>query len=220
VINRRLGASGGARPAILRVPLGGGAPETVAGPADWLCPANDLLRRDGRLLVTLDRGDCPGLSARDALWPDRGRVVAIAGAGGARETLAGGLAHANGIAIWHGTAGAPPVVAETRAGRLSVLGGPAVPTPGGPDNLSPAPGGGVVAALHPSLLRLALYRHGWTERAPARVARIGPAGAVEILHDDPAGRLLPGVTAAVLAGGRLIAGSVRAPGLLVCGGRG
>ena len=91
--------------------------------------------------------------------------------------------------------------------------------PGGPDNLTRGVDGRVLAALHPDLIRLALYRHGWTGRAPARIVAVDlGTGAVEVLFDDPGGAVSPAATVAVMADGRLVAGSVRAPGLLVCGG--
>lgn len=188
--------------------------------APALCPANDLIIAGGRAYVTLDRADCPGLSARDALFPaGRGRLVAVALEGGRLGPIAperDGLTHPNGVLAARIAGQERIVVAETRAGRLAWPGG-SVPTPGAPDNLTGGPAGGIVAALHPSLFRLALYRYGWTGRAPSRAARIHPAtGATEILFDDPRGRWFSAATVAVLTGRRLILGSVRDAGLLIC----
>ncbi len=174
-----------------------------------LCHLNDVaITPGGRLLATLDRGPCPG--------EGRGVLVEL-GEGGRMRTLASGYRFANGLAfdaegrLW---------LAETRASRLRApAGGLRRDLPGHPDNPALAPDGRLVVALHPSLIRLALYRHGWPlgRRAPARVVALDPAsGAVEWLLDDPGGRVFPGATAAVVAGDRLVVGAVRAPGLLVC----
>jgi hypothetical protein len=106
-------------------------------------------------------------------------------------------------------------VAETRSNRLLRPDGSAVDLPGAPDNLT-ASTEGLVIALHPSLLRLWPYLAGWSEHAPTRIALVRDGGAVELLYDDPAGARFSAATTAVLADGRLIAGSVRDAGLLVC----
>lgn len=186
------------------------------GPAeagDGLCRANDVAlpdAADGGVAVTLDRGAC-GTALADLLpfaW--RGRVVLLPGS----EAALAGLAFPNGIAVLP----AGLAVAETRGERVRLPTGP-VAVPGAPDNLNLAPDGTLVVALHPSLLRLALHRAGWLARAPSRIVALDPAtGAVTALHDDPAGTLLSGATAAVIAGGWLVAGSATDAGLLVCGG--
>lgn len=177
-----------------------------AGPD--LCRLNDvLLTPGGRLLATLDRGPCPGSG--------RGMLVELGE--GPPRVLAGGLAFANGLAL---DADGRLWLAETRARRLRApAGGLRRDLPGHPDNLSLAPDGRLVVALHPSLIRLALHRHGWPlgARAPSRVVALRPnTGAVETLFDNPSGRVFPGATAAVVAGDWLVIGAVRAPGLLMC----
>ena len=183
-----------------------------------LCAANDVAFEGGVIWVTLDRGACPGLSARDALWPARrGRLLRVS-TGREIEIAAAELTFPNGVAPgWGGTWLA---VAETRARRIALdpLGQTRrIAVPGAPDNLSAGPAGGLVAALHPDLLRLAAYRHGWTSRAPSRVVRIGLEGGIAVLFDDPDGSVWPGATVAVPVGRGLVLGSVRAPGVLVCG---
>lgn len=177
------------------------------------CRANDLVFAEdapATLRVTLDRRDC-GPSLADLRPGARtGRVLRVDMASDAPPAVErAGLAFANGLAGgW---------VAETRGARLAALAGDAVlALPGGPDNLTPAAGGALVAALHPSLLRFAAWRHGWRDAAPTRIVRIDAAGAVETLHDDPAGARLPGASVAILAGEVLVAGSPLAEGLLLC----
>lgn len=219
VVNRRLADGGGARAEILTLEHSGAGWVVAARHAPaGLCAANDLAGGPGDpagALVTLDRADCPGLSARDALWPDGGRLAAL-DAAGELTPLVTGLAHPNGLLP--GRDG--PIIAETRARRLRLPDGRAIALPGGPDNLS-RDGDRIIAALHPSLIRLALYRHGWAGHAPSRIVRIGPVGRegeIEILIDDPGGRLFSAATIGVMLGDRLVAGSVRDAGLMVCGG--
>lgn len=183
--------------------------ETARWTDPALCRANDVVFDGARLLATLDRGDC-GLSLADLVpWARTGRLVALEATG--IVPLRGGIAYANGLVPWEGGLW----VAATRAGRIET-GARHLDLPGGPDNLSPGPRGPVVA-LHPDLARLALYRGGLTDRAPSRIVEISPQ--VVMLWDDPTGATFPAATAAVWVGERLVAGSVGAAGLLVCGPR-
>lgn len=176
-----------------------------------LCQANDVLWTGARLTVSLDVGHCGGV---DILFSS-GRALEIAPDGSQRLTAAG-LAFANGLALAPGDL----AVAETRGDRLRlVMSEREVALPGGPDNLTVTDDGRILAALHPSLIRLALYRFGWRARAPSRIVAVEPAsGAVTVLYDDPGGALFSGATAALQVGERLIMGSVRDEGLLLCGG--
>lgn len=174
-----------------------------------LCRANDLTYGDGGLRITLDRGDC-GIAWAD-LKPGSttGRVVALDPAGTAPPRVEeSGLAFANGIAgLW---------VAETRAFRLHHRLDLPLELPGGPDNLAFDPLGGLIVAVHPSIPRLAAYRHGWRDNAPSRILRVDLDRTIEVLFDDPSGTLFSGASAGVLAGDVLVAGSVVDAGLLVC----
>ena len=176
------------------------------------CRANDLaFFGDGamELRVTLDRSDC-GLSWAD-LKPGSttGRVISVNLGGLAPPKVEQtGLAFANGIAGLY--------VAETRASRLYHRLDRPVDLPGGPDNLTWDGLGGLIAALHPSLFRLAAYRYGYHDTAPSRIVRVDLDRNVEVLFDDPAGEVFSGASVAVLSGGVLVAGSMRDAGLLVC----
>lgn len=201
-------------------------------PDPGLCAANDLVLAGGAVWVTLDRSACPGRSLREmasgAPTGALARMGVTDGSSASLLRLAEGLSFANGIALAELGAGRMLAVSETRGEQITLLDPPggqsserrrSLPTPGAPDNLTIAPDGRILAALHPSLLRLALYRFGWTEAAPSRLALIDPeSGAAELLYDDPPGAGLSAATVGVLTeGGVLVAGSVRDAGLLVCG---
>ncbi|MDH3665973.1 MAG: hypothetical protein OEN23_03495 [Paracoccaceae bacterium] len=179
-----------------------------------LCRANDLaFTGEGpmKVRVTLDRGDC-GI-AWDDLKPSStsGRVVGLDLARfEPAEAEMAGLAFANGIAGMY--------VAETRASRLTHRLDRPVTLPGGPDNLTFDPFGNLIVALHPSLMRVAAYRHGYRDNAPSRIVRVGQDRQFEVLFDDPLGELFSGASVAVYSDGMLLAGSIRDQGVLLCQG--
>lgn len=181
---------------------------------DGLCAANDLALAGDRVLVTLDRRNCPGTSWREMLLtPDSGRLVALPLTGVTRpEPVAQGFRFANGVAVTaQGIA-----VAETRASRIA-LEGREIALPGGPDNLSVTSDGRMVTALHPDLLHLSLTMSGWLKGSPSRIVAIAPDGTVEMLYDDPEARFSAATSAILTPAGGLIAGSALDEGLLVCG---
>lgn len=190
-------------------PLGpdGWQADTVADDPRF-CRANDVdFAGATALRVTLDRADCT-VSLRD-LAGGTGAVALVEGSAVTVERV--GLAFPNGIAgSW---------VAETRGRRLRGPDG-TVDLPGGPDNIGFSDGR-LIAALHPNLMRMGLFLNGWTGSAASRIVAADPVTReVEVLFDDPEGRLFSGATVGVLAGDRLVAGSVRDTGLLYCeGGR-
>ncbi len=229
-VNRRWGPEGAAGAEIRVYAIRDDRLEALRRlPNPGLCAANDLVLDGLDVHLTLDRAGCPGIALGEML-PGRaeGRLarMGVSDDASARLRVLGeGFAFPNGIASVSRGGETLLIVGETRAARLRLLalgaGGPAEPRgeialPGGPDNLTAGPEG-IVAALHPSLLRFFAYRRGVTETAPTRLALVEPtSGAIEILYDDPAGERLSGATVGVLAGERLVAGSVRAAGLLVC----
>ena len=212
-INRGINRAGDGTVSIVGGTLRRGAFSLRAARSDPLfCRANDLeFFGDGamELHVTLDRGDC-GLSWAD-LKPGSttGRVVSVNLGGLAPPKVeVTGLSFANGIAGLY--------VAETRESRLHHRLDRPVELPGGPDNLTWDGVGGLIAALHPSLFRIAAYLHGYRDTAPTRVVRVNLDRKVEVLFDDPAGEVFSGASVAVLSDGVLVAGSMRDAGLLVC----
>lgn len=181
------------------------------------CAANDLTAGDPAL-VSIDHRACGIRAALEDLTGARGG--GIVGATG--ERLFSGARFANGVASLPAEAFALGATRENAVIILERSGGELRPsrrirTPGGPDNLSVAEDGDIIAAVHPSLIRFAFARKlGWG-RAPSRIIRIQPdAGAVETLVDDRQGRLFSGATAAVEIPGGLVAGSAIDSGLLYC----
>jgi hypothetical protein len=214
MVNRRIGADGRPDPVVLSFDLSGPEArlvETWRGPG--FCALNDVAFWQGEVLATLDRSRCPSSILGEMLVPKESGSLLLLGDTGSR-VLASGLAFANGVAVLpEGTI----AVSETRGQRVRLSDGREFAVPGHPDNLTVAANGRLIIGVIPSLWRFGLHLLGHRETAPARVVALDPAsGVVEWLFDDPLGQLLPGITVAILADGRLIAGAVRAPGLLVC----
>lgn len=183
--------------------------DTVLEDSD-LCRANDLaFSGPGRddLNITIDRGACQPSIADYMPGARTGRVLAYE-ADDLNERRSQ-LTFPNGIdGDW---------IAETRGHRLISTDGREIVVPGGPDNLTLASDGTLIAALHPKLAQLGLYLNDWSGTAPSRLVRVDPeTGSVEVLFDDPAGELFSAATAGVMIDGHLIAGSVRDAGLLLC----
>ncbi|WP_247881661.1 SMP-30/gluconolactonase/LRE family protein [Azospirillum argentinense] len=187
-----------------------------------LCRANDVAFLDGeRFLFTSSHGGCGwGAVMQDNVLGGRHGFVGVVDNGTAR-VLIGGIGFANGL--FPDPSHDRLTVAATREEALLVyrLSDPQAPPrriamPGGPDNLTMALDGRLLAALHPSPVRLALHRYGWPGGAasPTRVAALGPAGVEILLNED--GQRFSAATVALSWNGRLVIGSVTAPGLLVC----
>ncbi|MEM1381408.1 MAG: hypothetical protein AAGH41_12370 [Pseudomonadota bacterium] len=172
--------------------------------------SNDRIRTHVETYATVDRENCTGAAIERILGTKSGRVIELTTRA---PTVLDGLDLPNGIAFW----GDDTWVAEMRAKRLIALDGErTIDLPGAPDNLN-ASDEGIVAALQPSLWRFGLYRYGYTDRAPTRIVLVDPeTEAIELLFEDPNGRLLSGATAAVLRDEMMIASSVRGEALLVC----
>lgn len=227
------------RPRIERFRLADGALSHLGSGEDAsLCTPNDLAAASpSRVLVSNDHGACGGWGR---FWENvtgrRGaqvwQVVFGDGEGeAARVSLAaGGIGFANGLALGGGDD--PRLyVAATREQAIRVYrlgdldaGLPTepvavYPVEGGPDNLTWAADGRLIAALHPSLFRLGLYRHRWfgVGHAPSTIVALDPAsGAAHPLYADESGEAFPAATVAAHWDGLLVLGAVAAPGLLVC----
>lgn len=200
---------------------------------DRLCRANDLIALGPEaLLVTGDRGACGGIGllAEDVLGLAGGHVLHWDGA--RLRRAAEGLAFANGIAVRDDRT----YVAATRGSAIHIYQtadltnsdeGPATPLgtidlPAGPDNLSWDRQGRLLAAAHPDLFALFLYRGRWlgTDAAPSRVLRIDVAAGEPVAYAYASdGEGLSGATAAVEAAGRLIVAGAHSDVILACESR-
>ncbi len=179
------------------------------------CAANDIVNHDGQILTSFDHASCGfGGGLED--------IFRLKRSGYANEhgVVFDKAAFANGIAkLGNGDV----VLAATRENALLVVNAEngdvrrRIKLPGGPDNLTLAADGGIVAATHPKMLKLAFNRKlGWG-RAPSRIVKADTeTGEVEVLFDDPEGALFSAATAAIQTESGLVAGSVTDEGLLVC----
>ncbi|MEZ5894263.1 MAG: hypothetical protein R3C58_14105 [Parvularculaceae bacterium] len=202
-------------PELLRVGANGEA--FVGAPTPAHCAANDVAANGEGVVTSFDHGKC-GWSAgvENVFGLKRSGVASDDGGVYARARFANGVENAPDGGV---------IVAATREKAILSLkrGGDGyveiarVKTPGGPDNLSLTDDGGIVAAVHPSLTKLALTRKYGIGRAPSRIVEADMAtGAVDILVDDPKGKIFSAATSAVMTAKGLIAGSVTDKGLLIC----
>ncbi len=194
----------------------------VGGRDEAPCAANDILEDHGATYLSFDHEACDWRARlEDALFLKRSGVAT-----GAGRTVYDRAAFANGIAR---TLAGEIALADTRAKSILLMSDErdglklraAIETPGGPDNLTVAEDGGLVAAVHPSLFRMGLHRQLGLGSAPSRIIKADPdRGSVEILFDDPSGALFSAATVAIEWREKLIIGSVTDEGLLVCKGAG
>lgn len=202
-------------PQVMRVGANGeafvGAPETAH------CAANDVVAESGRVTTSFDHGGCGlGASVENMFGLKSSGVVSDDGGLFARMRFANGLTAAAGGVLVAAATREDALIMLRRAGDGFIELG-RIETPGGPDNLSMAPDGRVVAAVHPSLFRLMLERRYGVGAAPSRIIAADlRSGDVELLYDDPDGTLLSAATAGVVTPSGLAAGSVTDAGLLVC----
>jgi hypothetical protein len=182
------------------------------------CRANDILL-GARPYASFDHATCGNAFLEDATGAADTGIVDLDG-----ETVYVDVQTANGLARWSAEQFA---LAATRERSVLMFkegsGGLAmtarVTTPGGPDNLSYAPDGSIIAAVHPDLFRFGLARYQGFGRAGSRVVSVDPkTEQVRVLFDDRDGRLFSAATIAVEWRGGLILGSVLDEGLLACKG--
>ena len=176
------------------------------------CRINDVaFDFGGNLLVTRDRSSC-ALNVIDAMpFYATGLMLEVAPNGAVRATDDRYFLP-NGVVI--GPTGLP-VVAEMRAEKLT--GDVDRLMPGGPDNMTIADDGAIVAALHPSLWKFFFYLNGFAFSSPSRVVRVDPStGEFEILLDDPGGDLMSAIGVGLLEEGQLYLGSVTDDGIAIC----
>ncbi len=182
------------------------------------CAANDVAVVGDSHLFTRDHLACGGVALVVENVLAQKKSGAYFDDGGA---LIDGVAFANGVAVLpDGFA-----VAATREKAIHIFRADrdegsrefVVDAPGAPDNLSVSGDGDIIAALHPSLFRLALNRKLGVGKAGSRIARVDiDTGETELLFNDPKGALFSAATIGVVTTRGLIAGSVTDSGVLVC----
>ncbi len=190
----------------------------VAEKSSAPCAANNVLVTNHATYTSFDHSACDWRARfEDLLNLKRTGVVNEKGV-----RLYERAAFANGLAR---TKTGGVVLAATRNKELIFLeeepGGlvetARIETPGSPDNLTISYDGAIVAAVHPSLLRLALNRKLGLGKAPSRIIKTDTdTGDLQTLFNDRSGKLFSAATVAVEMQEGLIAGSVTDAGILVC----
>jgi len=203
-------------PQLHRIGAGGEIFVGDAGAAP--CAANDVLIDGERTWTSFDHAYCNWRAGvEDIFGQKRSGVADYEG-----TPLFMGASFANGL---ERLSGDKIIMAATRENALLILQENAngleevkrIKTPGGPDNITIAYDGAVIAAVHPSLLRLAFNRKFGLGKAPSRIVKVTPAShGVAILFDDRKGSLFSAATVAIETIDGLIAGSVTDKGVLVC----
>ena len=208
---------------------------TVA--SDQLCRTNDILALSTDVfLASRDHGTCAGIGliAEDVFGLDRSRILQIS-LGDQTTTApqirlaADGIAFANGLAL--DKRSSIVYVAATRGEHILtyrlkdlLTSEMAVPlakteTKAGPDNLSWGPSGHLVAALHPSLWRLGLYRNRWLgrSRSPSEITSFNLSDHTQTtLYRDASGDQFSAATIGIQTDNLLLLGSVAESGVMVC----
>lgn len=199
------------------------------------CRANGVLGLgDGRFLVSNDGGACGGVRRKLELGLNLARShVVLATPNGDDGTasvvpVADGIKFANGMTsddqhVFLATTRGRAVMVYRRdqltGNRRPVAPDRVIPVDGGPDNLSWSPGGHLIVATHPSLLKLARYRYRWlhSDVAPTQIIEVKVSdGSRRVLFRDDTGKRFSAATVAVVHNDMLIAGSVADEGIMVC----
>ncbi len=175
--------------------------------------------------VTRDRNACNGVGSviENVFGLKKGAILHLQGE--KTHLFADHLFFPNGIGFQHPDR---PInkdnflaVAQTRAKTLQYFYNAntfkKIPLTGGADNISIDRPGLVVAAIHKSLLKLALYRYQWLgfSTAPSHIIKITGNQKLNLFH-DPTGEKFSAASIGVQTGKYLVIGSVGDKGLLVC----
>jgi len=198
---------------------------------DAFCRANDIALVDAATaFFTFDQRNCDAWGIwKERVFQQRAsgvRSVHFGPDGRVRtRTHVQDMAFANGITLdrAHGRV----LVANTRGGEViaydlaSFEDGPirrhwSAAIDGGPDNLSLAADGRVIAAVHPSVWALFWHISGWGSAPPGSVVAVDRAGTVQVLVDAATLGIPAAATAAVMVDGRLIVASAWDQGLGIC----
>ena len=190
----------------------------VGAIGDAPCAANNVLVTTQQTFTSFDHGRCDWRAGIEDVFNLKRSGLALGRDKRIydRAAFANGLAQTkNGIIVMAATREKAILLMKEGSGTVEEF--TRFDMPGGPDNLSITFDGDIVAAVHPSLWRLGLNRKMGVGKAPSRIVKVNPdTGAVEILFDDPTGKLFSAATIAVETAEGLVAGSVTDEGVLVC----
>ena len=213
---RRSGRQWRMTPLLQRIAVSGDAHLIDAEEAP--CAANDVTTTPSEAIVSFDHQNCGWRAGLEDTFAQKRSGVMTPGQG----VVFDGVGFANGVATLRTGDFA---LSATRENAVLILTRDddglsekeRLGTPGAPDNLIVGDNGEVIAAVHPSLIKLALNRKWGIGNAPSRIVRIDlETGETSILFDDKSGALFSAATVAVETPHGLIAGSVTDAGLLVC----
>ena len=198
--------------------IGANGEIVVSEEAESPCSANDVLVTEQQVFTSFDHGACDWRAGLEDVF----RLKRSGLSSNHRGAVFDAALFANGLAR---TSAGDVVLAATRENALvfmkelsdGVEEAARITLPGGPDNLSISYDGGVVAAAHPSLIRLAMNRKLGIGKAPSRIVKADPeTSEIDILFDDPTGKLFSAATVAVETPKGLVVGSVTDKGVLIC----
>ena len=181
------------------------------------CAANDVAAMSNRVFTSFDHGSCGAGAAFENIFrlkrsgvADNDRPVY------SRAAFANGIAEiANGELALAATRESAVIILAAAEGELDERA--RIALPGRPDNLTVSADGAIIAAVHPSMRKLAANRKFGIGKSPSRIVRAMPdGGPVTVLFDDPKATLFSAATVGLETERGLIAGSVTDDGLLVC----
>ncbi|MEM8772733.1 MAG: hypothetical protein AAGD92_13890 [Pseudomonadota bacterium] len=180
------------------------------------CAANDVVLNGAFTWTTYNHASCEAGAAFEDIFNQRRSGFFLNG-----EPIAGDIGFANGVAL----DGDALVVAATREKALHLFEADAetatrvrtIQLGGAPDNISLDGKGNVIAAVHPSLMRLALNRKLGIGRAPSKILSINlDTNEKTTLFHDKKGAAFSAATVGIETRRGLVLGSVTDNGLLVC----
>ncbi|MEZ5921755.1 MAG: hypothetical protein R3C60_10440 [Parvularculaceae bacterium] len=204
-------------PSIMRIALDGALREDKDAPP---CSANGVAVDGEDILVSFDHAACDWRAGVENIFGEKksGFVSEKTAKKFVGARFANGLARLpSGEIALAATREQSVLMLEQQGKAYSVK--KRMRTPGSPDNLSVDAAGRIIAALHPSLISIALERKLGVGRSASRAVRIdAETGEVDLLFDDPKAKFISAATVAVEAGGDLVLGSVIDDGIVFCRG--
>ena len=188
----------------------------VGAAASAHCAANDVVAAKDNVLTSFDHGACGlGAGIENVFRAKRSGVMSDGGQSFNKAVFANGLAEKDGAIYLAATRENALLVLQQTPDGISEA--TRVKLPGGPDNITVGEDGSVIAAVHPSMRALMFNRKFGIGKSPSRIVKADvTSGEVEILFDDPKGKIFSAATVAVETQFGLVAGSVTDEGLLVC----